>query len=120
MVIPFHMTNAPTTFQSCMNRVFNKQLCKFLLIFFDDILIYRRAWEENLHHLDVVLTILIDKYLFSKIYKYDFGVTKILYLSYVTGQGVKVHTENILSILDWTSPKNLTKLRGFIRLCTYY
>ena len=45
----------------------------------------------------------------------------ILYLYYVIGkEGVKVHMEKIIVILDWPSPKNLTKLRGFIRLCTYY
>ena len=46
---------------------------------------------------------------------------EILYLGYVTGhEGLKVKMEKILAILDWPSPKNLTELRGFIGLCTYY
>ena len=111
--MPFSFTNAPATFNSGMNKMFNKQLRNFVLIFFDDILIYSRTSEEHLHHLNVVLIILEDQYLFSKLSKCNFGMTKILYLCYVIGQeGVKVHMENILSILDWQSPKNLTDLRG--------
>ena len=48
-------------------------------------------------------------------------MTEIIYLGYLIGQEeVKVRMENIISILDWTSPKNLTELRGLIGLCTYY
>jgi hypothetical protein len=52
LVMPFGLTNAPTTFQSCMNHVFNKQLRKHLLVFFDDLLIYRRTWEEDIQHVE--------------------------------------------------------------------
>ena len=53
--MPFGLTNAPVTFHSCMNYVFNTQLHKFVLVFFDDILIYNQMWEEHLQHLDAVL-----------------------------------------------------------------
>jgi hypothetical protein len=56
--MPFRLTKTPTTFQSCMNHVFNKQLRKFLLVFFDEILIYKKAWEDHLRHLDEVLCII--------------------------------------------------------------
>ena len=64
--MPFGLTNAPATFQSCMNNIFHKQICKFVLVFFDDILIYTKTWKEHLHHLEEVLTILHDQYLFVK------------------------------------------------------
>ena len=71
--------------------------------------------------MDIVLTLLEGHTLYAKLSKYEFGMAEILYLVYAIGQeGVKVHMENILSILDWPSPKTLTELRGFIGLCAYY
>jgi len=58
MVMPFGLTNASTTFQSCMKHVFRGQLRRFVLVFFDDILIYNRTWEVHLQHLETVLRIL--------------------------------------------------------------
>lgn len=57
-VMPFGLTNAPTTFQSQMNQVFGAQLRKFILVFFDDILVHSKGIEENLEHLEIVLQLL--------------------------------------------------------------
>ena len=92
LVIHFGLTNAPATFQSCMNHTFSKQLRKHLLVFFDDILVYSRTWEEHLQHLDEVLGILDKHELYAKLSKCEFGLTEMLYLGHVIGdQGVQVH-----------------------------
>lgn len=84
LVIPFGLTNAPSIFQSCMNHISNEKLHKFLLAIFDDILIiYSRTWDEHLQHLDKVLRITESQSLFTKISKYEFGMTKELYLGHI-------------------------------------
>ena len=48
-------------------------------------------------------------------------MTEILYLGHIIGTaGVKVHQEKIQEILDWPPPKNISELRGFLGLCSYY
>ena len=72
-------------------------------------------------HLDVVQTILAYQYFYAKLSKCEFGMTELLYLGHVISQEwVKVHQEKIQAILDWSSQRNLTELKGFIVLCNYY
>jgi hypothetical protein len=54
MFMLFRLTNTPTNFHSCMNHIFRGQLQKYLLVFFDNILIYYKTWKENLAHLEEV------------------------------------------------------------------
>jgi hypothetical protein len=104
-----------------MNHIFNKQLRKFLLVLFSYLLIYSKTWEDHLKHVDEVLRIMKEKSLYAKEYKCEFGMTEVLYLGHISGaQGVQVHQEKIQAILDWPIPKTLTKLKGFLGICSYY
>jgi hypothetical protein len=60
-VMTFGLTNAPATFQETMNELFHPHLRKYILVLFDDILVYRKTWREHINHLGQALSILEKK-----------------------------------------------------------
>eukprot|EP00253_Pinus_taeda_P005685 PITA_05685 len=62
-----------------------------------------------------------EQQFYAKLSKCEFALTEMLYLGHIIGvDGVRVHEEKIRAIREWLEPRNVTELRGFIGICTYY
>jgi len=96
-------------------------LKKNLLVFFDDILIYNKSWEDHIQHVDRVLKLLKEKQLYVKPSKCFFGVHEVEYLGHIVSyKGVKVNPNKIKVIKEWKIPTTIKHLHGFLRLTGYY
>jgi hypothetical protein len=121
LVMPFGLCNAPFTFQILMNHVFRPFLCHFVLVFFDDIIIYSKTWQSHLSHVDQILHLLSQHQCFLKRSKCTFGALEVEYLGHIVGKvDVRVDPKKIEAMQDWTHPKNIKSLHGFLGLTGYY
>ena len=119
--MPFGLTNAPSTFQSLMNDIFRRYLHKFVLVFFDDILVYGRTWNDHLAHLQEAFGILQKNHMFVKWSKCSFASSQVEYLGpIVSKDGVAADPRKIQCMIDWPRPTTIKALHGFLRLTGYY
>lgn len=84
LMMPFGLTNAPATSQRMMNDVFMSFLRTFVLMLFDDILVYNKTYFDHLEHLRLFfLNTLVQHKFFSKMSRCWFGVAEVDYLGHL-------------------------------------
>nr|XP_051218180.1 uncharacterized protein LOC127335540 [Lolium perenne] len=121
LVMPFGLSNAPATFQALMNDVLSPYLRRFVLVFFDDILIYSASWAEHLQHVAIIFNELRVHRLHLKRSKCSFGTTSVAYLGHViSADGVAMDADKVAAVAAWPTPQSPRALRGFLGLAGYY
>lgn len=83
LVMPFGLTNAPSTFQALMNDIFEEQLRKFVIVFFDDILVFSKLKKEHNIHLETVFQVLRKHLLAAKMSKCSFEKEELQFLGHI-------------------------------------
>ena len=121
VTMPFGLCNAPSTFQRCMELVMKGLQWKTLLIYLDDLIVFSSTFEEHITRLDEVLTRLGEAGLKLKPSKCELFQESVIFLGYlVTPDGVKPDPQKVEAVHDWPTPKNVTGVRAFLGLCSYY
>jgi Reverse transcriptase (RNA-dependent DNA polymerase) len=120
-VMSFGLTFDLVTFQSLMNNVFKPVLRRFVLVFFDDTLIYSITLDEHIQHVRKVLELLRENKFKENMNKYELDTTQIEYLGHIISKkGVVTDPKKIKTMVQWSKSKSVRELRGFLGLIGYY
>ena len=117
--LPYGVSSAPGIFQRVMESVL--QGIPGVMVYLDDILVAGEDEEQHLKRLDVVLQRLQNAGLRLKDSKCEFSVASVTYLEYrIDAEGLHPINEKIKGIQDAPEPRNVTELKSYLGLLSYY
>ena len=97
-----------------MNHALHAFLGRFVMVYFDDILVYSKNLDEHIDHLHCVLDVLRKEKLYANLKKCSFCMNKVVFLGYVvSAKGIEVDEE-------WPTPKSIMEVRSFHGLTGFY
>jgi len=121
LVIPFGLTNAPSTFMHVMTQILKPFLGKCVVVYFDDILIFSNYLHDHLAHEEQVLTTLQAEQLYINHAKCSFLKKKVYFLGFIiSNKGVEVDPAKVQAIQNWPTPRTFSDVRSFHDLATFY
>ena len=83
LIMSFGLFNATSTFMRLMNEVLKPFIRHFVVMYFNDIMVYNRNESEHRENLRQVLQVLRSQKLYAKMEKCEFFTFQLTFLGYV-------------------------------------
>lgn len=122
LVMPFDLSNALSTFIRIMNQALQPFIRQFVVVYFDDILIFSPSLTAHAELLCQVLNVLRNEKLFAAKHKCEFGVSQVLFLGYIVyNKGLSIDLSKIEAVVkSWPIPTMVSEVRSFYGLASFY
>jgi hypothetical protein len=115
------LCNAPSIFQSIMQKILRPCLGKFAALYLDDIVIYSKSVEEHAEHLEQILKCLQKHNFKAKLSKCEFSQAQLQFLGHViNAEGSSMDPAKVKVVRDWPVPTTYAHIRSFLGLCNYF
>ena len=119
--MPFELCNAPATFQRLMQAVLSGLEWRVCFVYLDDILVCSRSFQEHLQHLNLVIERLRRAGLTLKPQKCYFLQREVHYLGHlISHEGIAPDPAKTEKVREFPIPTDVTKVRQFVGLASYY
>jgi len=119
--MPFGLVGAPFTFQRLITSILSSENWQICLIYLDDILIFSKNFEDQIHRVKAVLEKIRQSGLKLSLSKCNFFLSEVKYLGHViSADGLKADPDKIEVVKNWPVPATVNHLRRFLGFTNYY
>lgn len=120
-VMPFGLCNASQTQQRLVDAIFGPKYEPKIFAYLDDVIITSSTFEEHVQLLSEVIELLKEANLTINLKKCEFFKTSLKFLGFVVGSnGLSTDPEKVSSIVNYPRPTNVTEVKRFLGLCSWY